>query len=200
MNDSDFPAVGTATVHILQAGYIREADGGQHVGSTVTLIQDGNAVIIVDPGFVTSRPELLATLAGHGVSPESVTDVVFSHHHPDHTVNAALFPAARIHDYQAIYDGDLWIDRDADGDEITPSVALIATPGHTPEDITTLAATADGVHACTHAWWTSGGPANDPYAPDPDLLAASRARILALAQVIIPGHGPAFRPDQDTPR
>jgi glyoxylase-like metal-dependent hydrolase (beta-lactamase superfamily II) len=27
-----------------------------------------------------------------------VTDVVFSHHHLDHTVNAALFPAARIHD------------------------------------------------------------------------------------------------------
>jgi len=25
-----------------------------------------------------------------------VTDVVFSHHHPDHTVNAALFPAAAL--------------------------------------------------------------------------------------------------------
>jgi len=200
MRDSAFPAAGTATVQILQAGYIRGASAGQHVGSTVTLIQDGNAVIIVDPGFVTSRPELLAALAGHGVMPESVTDVVFSHHHPDHTVNAALFPAARIHDFQAIYDGDLWIDQDADGYELSGSVALIATPGHTPEDITTLAATADGVLACTHAWWASDGPADDPYAPDPAQLSASRARILALAQVIIPGHGPAFRPDQDTPR
>lgn len=200
MRDSDFPAAVTATVHILQAGYIREASAGQRVGSTVTLIQDGNAVVIVDPGFVTSRPELLAALAGHGVPPESVTDIVFSHHHPDHTVNAALFPAARIHDYQAIYDGDLWIDREADGYELSPSVALIATPGHTPEDITTLAATAAGVYACTHAWWASDGPADDPYAPDPALLSASRARILGLAQVIIPGHGPAFRPDQDTPR
>jgi glyoxylase-like metal-dependent hydrolase (beta-lactamase superfamily II) len=32
------------------------------------------------------------------------------------------------------------------------------------------------------------------------MLAASRERILALASVIIPGHGPAFRPDQSTPR
>jgi hypothetical protein len=32
------------------------------------------------------------------------------------------------------------------------------------------------------------------------VLAASRARILAVATVIIPGHGPAFVPDETTPR
>ena len=150
--------------------------------------------------MVASRPELLAELASHGVRPESVTDVVFSHHHPDHTVNAALFPAARIHDHWAIYDGDLWISREADNAELSPSIGLIATPGHTPEDITTLAATPDGVYACTHAWWGSGGPAQDPFAPDPAVLAASRARILGIARVIVPGHGPAFEPDDSTPR
>ena len=170
------------------------------MASTVTLIQEGNAVVIVDPGMVPSRAELLANLAGHGVAPESVTDVVFSHHHPDHTVNAALFPGARIHDHWAIYDGDLWISRPADGYEITPSIRLIATPGHTPEDITTLAATPDGVHACTHAWWAADGPADDPFAPDPVMLAASRARILAVATMIIPGHGSAFVPDETTAR
>src|ERR1700734_3049606 len=77
---------------------------------------------------------------------------------------------------------------------LSPSVRLIATPGHTAEDITTLAATADGVHACTHAWWASAGPAEDPFAPDPRVLAASRAAILGVAAVIIPGHGPAFVP------
>lgn len=193
-------AAGTAQVHILQAGYVRDDDTGQRVASTVTLIQDGNAVVIVDPGMVPSRSALLAELASHGVTPESVTDIVFSHHHPDHTVNAALFPAARIHDHWAIYDGDLWIDQDADGYEISPSIRLIATPGHTPEDITTLAATLDGVHACTHAWWASDGPADDPFAPDATVLAASRARILAVATMIIPGHGPAFVPDETTAR
>ncbi len=200
MDDTEFPATGSAAVHILHEGYAREEDGGERVGSTVTLIQDGNALIVVDPGMVASRSALLAELAARGAAAESVTDVVFSHHHPDHTVNAALFPAARIHDHWACYEGDRWISREAEGYWLSPSVALIATPGHTPEDITTLAATAQGVQACTHAWWGPDGPAEDPFAPDATVLAASRARILALAAVIIPGHGPAFRPGEGTPR
>ena len=200
MHEAELPLTGSATVHVLAAGYAREDSDGEHVGSTVTLIQDGNGVIIVDPGLVASRSELLAALASHGVAPDAVTDVVFSHHHPDHTVNAALFPAARIHDHWAIYDGDLWISREADGYAVSPSVRLLATPGHTAEDISTLAATPDGVYACTHAWWAAEGPAQDPFAPDAEVLAASRARILAVAKVIIPGHGPAFEPDASTPR
>jgi glyoxylase-like metal-dependent hydrolase (beta-lactamase superfamily II) len=195
-----FPPAGSATVHVLAAGYAREESDGEHVGSTITLIRDAAATIIVDPGMVASRDGLLAALAGQGVAPGAVTDVVFSHHHPDHTVNAALFPAARIHDHWAVYDGDLWVSRDADGAQLSPSVRLMATPGHTPQDITTLAATADGVYACTHAWWGADGPAQDPFAPDPAVLAASRTRILAVATVIIPGHGPAFVPGDSTAR
>jgi glyoxylase-like metal-dependent hydrolase (beta-lactamase superfamily II) len=200
MADSQFPRTGAAQVHVVSAGYIRQAGDEQHVGSTVTLILDGDAAIIVDPGMVASRADLLAAVAEHGIAPDAVTDVVFSHHHPDHTVNAALFPAARIHDHWATYDGDLWIDRAAEGAWLSPSVQLIATPGHTSQDISTLAATPDGVHACTHAWWGADGPAKDPFATDAQALAASRARILAVASVIIPGHGPAFAPDETTPR
>jgi glyoxylase-like metal-dependent hydrolase (beta-lactamase superfamily II) len=200
MSDAEIPPAGTAQVRVLHEGYAREEADGEHVGSTITLITDGDAVIVVDPGMVASRDGLLAALAGHGVTPAAVTDVVFSHHHPDHTVNAALFPAARIHDHWAIYSGDLWISRQAEGALLSPSVRLISTPGHTAQDITTLAATPGGVHACTHAWWGADGPADDPFSPDPQALAASRARILALASVIIPGHGPAFVPGQSTPR
>ena len=200
MPDAEIPRTGIAQVKVLHEGYAREEQDGEHVGSTITLITDGDAVIIVDPGMVASRQALLAALAGRGVPPAAVTDVVFSHHHPDHTVNAALFPSARIHDHWAVYQGDLWISRPADGAVLSPSVRLISTPGHTAQDITTLAAPADGVHACTHAWWGADGPADDPFSPDPEALAASRARILAMASVIIPGHGPAFVPDETTPR
>ena len=100
--------------------------------------------VIVDLGMVASRAGLLAALAQHVVTPESVTDVVFSHHHPDHTVNAALFPRARIHDHWAVYQGDRWTDRDAHGARLAPSVLLLRTPGHTAEDISTLAAGPDG--------------------------------------------------------
>jgi len=200
MHETEFSLAGSATVHVLQEGYARDDAEGDRVGSTVTLIQDGAVAVIVDPGMVASRQGLLAALAKHRVAPEAVTDIVFSHHHPDHTVNAALFPAARIHDHWAIYDGDRWISREADGYQLSPSVILMATPGHTSEDITTIAATPHGLHACTHAWWASDGPADDPFAPDAAVLSASRARILAVAAVIIPGHGPAFRPDETTPR
>ena len=191
---------GTARVHVLADGYVREDDRGDRVASTVTLIIDGDAAVIVDPGMVSSRTALLAALAERGVAPEAVTDVVFSHHHPDHTVNAALFPAARIHDFWAVYDGDLWISRDAEGAEISQSIRLLATPGHTDQDISTIASTADGVYACTHAWWGADGPAEDPFSRDPAVLARSRARLLDIASVIIPGHGPSFRPGPDTPR
>jgi glyoxylase-like metal-dependent hydrolase (beta-lactamase superfamily II) len=194
------PAANTARVHILQDGYAREDETGNRVGSTVTLIVDGDVAVVVDPGMVSSRTDLLSALAAHGVAPEAVTDVVFSHHHPDHTVNAALFPAARIHDFWAVYDGDLWISREAEGTELSPSIRLIASPGHTDQDISTVASTPEGVYVCTHAWWGANGPADDPFSPDQQVLSRSRQRILGIASVIIPGHGPSFVPGPQTPR
>jgi glyoxylase-like metal-dependent hydrolase (beta-lactamase superfamily II) len=197
---TQIPKPGSARVHVLADGYAREDERGDRVGSTVTLITDGDVAVIVDPGMVSSREALLDALAERGVSPGDVTDVVFSHHHPDHTVNAALFPAARIHDFWAVYDGDLWISRAAEGAELSPSIRLIATPGHTDQDISTIASTPEGVYVCTHAWWAAEGPADDPFSPDQSVLAGSRRRLLEIATVIIPGHGPSFRPGPDTPR
>ncbi len=191
---------GSASVHVLHEGYVGRDGDDERVAGTVTLIIDGDAVIVVDPGMVASRAALLAALAAHGPQAEDVTDVVFSHHHPDHTVNAALFPAARIHDHWAVYAGDRWIDRDADGAQLAPSVRLLRTPGHTAQDISTVASTPGEVFACTHAWWAANGPADDPLGSDADALHASRALLLSFATVIVPGHGAAFRPGPHTAR
>jgi glyoxylase-like metal-dependent hydrolase (beta-lactamase superfamily II) len=191
---------GSASVIVLSEGYAGLPGDDERVAGTVTLIADGDAVIVVDPGMVASREALLAALASHGFTGADVTDVVFSHHHPDHTVNAALFPAARIHDHWAMYVGDRWVDRDADGLELSPSVRLLRTPGHTAEDISTVASTAEDVYVCTHAWWMAAGPAQDPLGASDQDLRASREKLLSFATVIIPGHGPAFRPDGTTPR
>jgi glyoxylase-like metal-dependent hydrolase (beta-lactamase superfamily II) len=185
---------------VLHDGYVGRNGDDERVSGTVTLILDGDAVIVVDPGMVASRDALLAALIEHGPQAADVTDVVFSHHHPDHTVNAALFPSARIHDHWAIYDGDRWIDRDAEGFELSRSVRLLRTPGHTAEDISTVASTPDDVFVCTHAWWTADGPAEDPLGSDAAALAVSRERLLTVATVIVPGHGALFRPHQSTPR
>ena len=150
--------------------------------------------------MVPSRDALLDPLARHGVAPDDVTEVLLSHHHPDHTLHAGLFPNARVHDHSAWYRADEWVDRPCEGFEVSPSVRLIATPGHSLECLTTLVGTADGVAALTHLWWFEAGPAEDPYAVDPQALHASRERVLELADLIVPGHGAAFRPSERTPR
>ncbi|HEX7160840.1 MAG TPA: MBL fold metallo-hydrolase [Trebonia sp.] len=196
MTDFEIPARGSAEVHVLHEGYVGLEGDGERVSGTVTLILDGDAVIVVDPGMVADRGALLAALATRGPRPEDVTDVVFSHHHPDHTVNAALFPNAKIHDHWAVYEGDRWLNRDAHGAVLAPSVRLLRTPGHTNEDISTVASTADGVYACTHAWWSAHGPEEDPLGTDAAALRASRNRLREVATVIIPGHGAPFRPGE----
>jgi glyoxylase-like metal-dependent hydrolase (beta-lactamase superfamily II) len=193
MSEPLIPAVGSAEVYVLHEGYVGLDGDDERVAGTITLILDKDQVIVVDPGMVASRANLLAALAKHGPEAADVTDVVFSHHHPDHTVNAALFPNARIHDHWAIYSADRWTDRDAENFQLSQNVRLLRTPGHTSEDISTVAATPDGIYVCTHAWWTADGPEEDPLGEDAAALAASRGRLRELATVVIPGHGPAFR-------
>jgi glyoxylase-like metal-dependent hydrolase (beta-lactamase superfamily II) len=199
---SDAPRQRSATYAVLTAGYADGPRGG--VASTVGYVRDGETTVVVDPGMVRDRGLILDPLQANGVTPDDVTDVtdvIFSHHHPDHTLNAALFLRARFHDHWAIYHDDTWHSRDADGVELTPSVRLIHTPGgHSHEDVTTLVGTPEGVVAFTHLWWHSEGPAEDPYSPDPTTLHAARERVLAVADLIVPGHGPAFTPDSTTPR
>jgi glyoxylase-like metal-dependent hydrolase (beta-lactamase superfamily II) len=179
-----------ARLDVLCTGYAAE-----RVASTVVLIRDGTAAIVVDPGMVAARRQILDPLSWLGVEPGAVTDVVLSHHHPDHTLNAALFVRARVHDFWAIYEGDSWTDRPADGFALSPSVRLMATPGHTTQDISTLADTDGGLVACTHLWWSREGPEHDPLAEDQALLERSRARLLALSPaLIVPGHGAPFSP------
>jgi glyoxylase-like metal-dependent hydrolase (beta-lactamase superfamily II) len=195
----DAPEGRTASYHILAIGYTTSTGPG--VAATISYVEDGDVRVVVDPGMVARRCLLAQRLAELGTSPEEVTDVVLTHHHPDNVLNAGLFDRARVHDHKAIYRDDQWEDREAEGYVFSPSLRLIATPGHSAEDITLLAGTSDGVIAFAgDLWWRPDGPADDPVAPDRDRLRASRDRVLAVADVIVPGHGAPFRPDTHTPR
>ena len=63
------------------------------------------------------------------VAPEAVTHVFLSHHHPDHTVNIALFPNAEVVDFWARYRDDLWLDHDGDGYRLSPECRALADAG-----------------------------------------------------------------------
>lgn len=112
MTSADADLARTARLDVLFTGYAALP----RVAGTVSLVRDAGRVIVVDPGMVPSRSALLDPMGALGVAPEDVTEVVLSHHHPDH------------------------------------------------------------------------------------LLHASQERVLALADLIVPGHGPAFSPGPDTPR
>jgi glyoxylase-like metal-dependent hydrolase (beta-lactamase superfamily II) len=196
LNDSGEKSVGgTVRVNVLFTGYV-----GGRTASTVGFVVDGDRRVVIDPGMVPEPRAILDPLGELGFSPADVTDVVLSHHHPDHALNAGLFPTARVHDHWAYYQGDLWVDRPAEGFGISPSIHLIETPGHTPQDITTLVSVPDGLVAFTHLWWDAEGPAEDPRATDPASLHAGRDRVLRLASLIVPAHGAPFQPGAATPR
>ncbi|MGW4893354.1 MBL fold metallo-hydrolase [Kitasatospora sp. NPDC004240] len=195
MNDA--PAGRSAEYHVLTTGYTLSTGPG--VAATVSYVTDGDRRVIVDPGMVASRDRILGPLAELGLSADDITDVVLSHHHPDNTMNVGLFHNARVHDHKAEYRDDQWLDRDAEGYELTPSLRLVRTPGHSAEDITLLAGTPGGVVAFVgDLWWRPNGPVVDPVSPDLDQLRDSRLRVLAAADVIVPGHGAAFPADHDT--
>ncbi len=50
------------------------------------------------------------------------------------------------------------------------------------------------MYALTHLWWRADrSPELDPLADDQAAIEAGRARVLAAADIVIPGHGEAFR-------
>ena len=178
-----------ARYRVLTTGYV-----GDRVASTVSYVEEGPVRAIIDPGMVRDRSRILRPLARLGVRPADITDIVLSHHHPDHTLHSALFPRARVHDHWAIYAQDVWTSRPAEGFSLSPSIRLMETPAHTAQDITTLVGTPRDVVAFTHLWWNSEGPTPDPLASHPRSLRPQRARVLSIATRIVPGHGAPFVP------
>jgi glyoxylase-like metal-dependent hydrolase (beta-lactamase superfamily II) len=68
--------------------------------STIACLRGQGRTILIDVGAFSIRPEFGRQLAAAGVAPESVTDVLLTHAHWDHSVNYTLFPRA-----------DVWIGR-----------------------------------------------------------------------------------------
>ena len=178
-----------ASVHLLHAGY-----AGDRVGSSIVLVRDGDALIVSDPGMVADRSRIIEPLAALDVRPEAVTHVFLSHHHPDHTMNVALFPKAEVVDFWARYRDDEWLDHEGDGHALSDHARLWLTPGHTREDASLIVDAEDGVYAMTHLWWREDRtPEIDPLGVDQEAIERGRERVLAAVDVVIPGHGPAFR-------
>lgn len=84
----------------------------------LTLLRQGGRVILFDagsgPDFMPTAGRLTEALQALGIAPEEVTDIVFTHGHPDHLwgllddFDEPLFPAASLHMGRAEF--DYWTD------------------------------------------------------------------------------------------
>ena len=153
-------------------------DGALVVSIGGFLIETGDQKIVMDLGFGPQTVEFpgfgpfiggefMNSLAKTGVSPDEVTDVVFTHLHLDHvgwtsTDGKLTFPNAKHMATKA--DWDFWsadesgmgmhpeavapflkehLNYVSAGDEIAPGMKVLSTPGHTPGHISLHIAAGD---------------------------------------------------------
>lgn len=191
-----------ADVKILIEGYAKKLEKGWIASSTVCLITTPHKKIITDPGC--NREKLLAALGKEGLTTDDIDCVFLSHCHPDHILLAGIFEKAKFITFDAnlLYDKDtlLAFEKHALGKDIE----IIETPGHTLEHLSLLVNTPKGKMAIAGdaIWWTEDEKqvfdikqkdrAQAKGMNTKDLI-ASRKKLLALADYIIPGHGKMFK-------
>ena len=187
---------------ILIEGYAREEGDVEKASSTTVLIKDSGKNIVVDPGM--NKPMLTEALKKEGLTYEDIDYVVLTHTHTDHMLLTALFTNAKVIDPWSIHTFD---GTTVDHDNAIPetNIKLLKTPGHDPSHICVIVETDKGkiVVAGDVFWWPDGkeqetdreGLINkkDPYMKDEAKLKESRAKVLDIADYIIPGHGKMFK-------
>ncbi|XP_054851050.1 metallo-beta-lactamase domain-containing protein 1 [Eublepharis macularius] len=194
-------------VVVLQEGHAAELpDGATRADGTVSLVL-GPQPTLVDTGGPWGRGRLLAGLARQGLAPEDVRHVVCTHGHSDHAGNLNLFPRADL-----IVGTDLCT---PDGRYLPTGLRrglpyalhpgrleVLPTPGHTGSDVSLLVRGTDlgDVLLAGDLFEREGDEGQwQPLSEDPARQAASRARALRIADVIVPGHGPPFQVFREGP-
>ncbi|XP_044578095.1 metallo-beta-lactamase domain-containing protein 1 isoform X2 [Cotesia glomerata] len=181
-------------VIVLFNGYSKQLeDGKSEANCSCTLIKGQEINIIVDTMTAWDRDKILTALRSHNVKPEEINYVVCTHSHADH-----------IGEYQ-----------------LNEDLKIIATPGHTSEDITLLIKNCriintdvndvDGSQALQTYCVAIVGDLFEKEADiaDPEIWksvgkkelektqAKNRLMIIKSADYIVPGHGPMFKVTED---
>ncbi len=186
-----------AEVKVLIEGY-SVSDGEEFSCSTVTLIKDGDLIIIVDPGTMKDQAILIKKLREENLTIGDVNVVCVTHGHPDHYRNVGMFPKAKLLEYWGLWDRDSVEDWES---PFSKDIEIIKTPGHDDAAITLLVKIDQGkIAVCGDVfWWTTSEKQEvdinkkDPFAKNQKRLVDSRKKLLEVADYIIPGHGKMFK-------
>jgi glyoxylase-like metal-dependent hydrolase (beta-lactamase superfamily II) len=182
-------------VKILVEGYTTDSGVGgseeERTASTITLIRDGNNIIVVDPGVLKSQSVLIDALKKEGLTVDDVNVVFLTHSHIDHFRNVGMFPNAKLLEFFGLWENDTVDDWE---EQFSENIKIIKTPGHADNSLSFLIKTDKGLVAIVgDVFWKKDFPEKDPYANDLEKLAESRKKVLELADYIIPGHGKMFK-------
>lgn len=180
-----------AEVKILIKGCLEDETSNQGTGPTISLVRDGDIIMIVDPGVLPNRSLLVEKLAEHGLTPADINLIFLTHSHFDHYANTALFSKVKVLEFFGLWDGAVmgkW------PEQFSKNIRIIKTPGHDYSSLTALVKTGQGVIAiCGDVFWQKDFPKDDPYASDKKKLEVSRKLVTELADFIIPGHGDIYQ-------
>ncbi|MBW2995942.1 MBL fold metallo-hydrolase [Candidatus Woesearchaeota archaeon] len=143
---------------------------------------------LVDTGNRGYEDEIIAALDKQGLKPEDIKQVIITHLHPDHVFNNHLFKNAEI-----LWGPILFYNKSLDVyDKLIerPGFKLIETPGHKEKHISvvvesdkTYVISGDAIQEESIKKGLWGVPQNQDYID-------SAKKIVEIADVIIPGHGP----------
>ncbi|HII07542.1 MAG TPA: MBL fold metallo-hydrolase [Methanotrichaceae archaeon] len=175
---------------LLKPGHLERDEEGNILDarSSVTLILAQSKKIVVDTGLDDEAELINERLAELGLVPEDVDIVVNTHDHPDHCGNNRLFTRARVLSGK----GEA---RLKEGDSIAPGVWIMETPGHTLKSISVVCESSKRIVMAGDALPLMGNYLK--WVPprlhvDRDLAMKSMARIVEIADLVVPGHDSPF--------
>ena len=143
-----FPAQLFASVDPNESFVQTERDYAGSVNVFVVEYKADRRRVMIDAGFGAPRGKLLAEMKKAGIAPESITDILVTHIHPDHVGGLPDFPKAKVHIAKCEYEA--WandparrslarylpeakdLDLFAYDAEIFPNLVALKVPGHTP--------------------------------------------------------------------
>lgn len=186
------PAADRPRAVLLKPGFIERDEEGDvlDASSSVTLIIARSRKIVVDTGKEEDRSVIMERLELQGLNPDDVEIVINTHGHSDHIGNNRLFKRAVVLSGEA--EGG---DRLKEGDVVADGVWILETPGHTRGSISVVCESDRRIVMAGDALpllgnYLKGVPPRLHI--DRDLALKSMAKVIDLADLVVPGHDLPF--------